>query len=123
MPSQPFGNRQYDLAVCDRSTDFFDNMQCGQQRAFLVAGGTGTALLARKGDKHLVVAVGAADAGKTFFKVAAFEKGSHGAVDDGSPKAVLGLKSLVVDVPEGAKMLIHQAPQIGGARIARPIEG
>ena len=57
VESQTLGNRQHNLPVRDRSTDFFGDMQCGQQRAFLVAGGTGTALLARKGDKHLVVAV------------------------------------------------------------------
>jgi len=51
VPSQPFGNRQHDLAVCDRSTDSFGNMQCAQQRAFMVAGGTRTALLAGIGDE------------------------------------------------------------------------
>ena len=28
--SQPFGNRQHDLAVRDRGTNFFGHMQCGQ---------------------------------------------------------------------------------------------
>ena len=119
---QPFGNRQHDLAVCDRSTDFFGNMQCGQQHAFLVAGGTRTALLAGIGDEHLMVAVGAANTSKSFFEIAALEKGSHRAVDDGSPEAVLVLIALVVDLPEGLKMLIHQTPQIGGTRIAWAVQ-
>jgi len=57
VESQTLGNRQHNLPVRDRSTDFFGDMQCGQQRAFLVAGGTGTALLAGKGDEHLVIGV------------------------------------------------------------------
>ena len=46
MQSQPFGNRQHDLPVRDRSGDFLGHVQRGQQGAFLMAGGTGTALLA-----------------------------------------------------------------------------
>ena len=53
--------------------------------------GTRTALLADKGDEHLMVAVGAANSGKTVFQIAALEKGSHGAVDNRSTEAVLGL--------------------------------
>ena len=122
MQSQPFGNRQHDLAVRDRSTDFFGDMQCGQQRAFLVAGGTGTALLAGKGDEHLVMAVRAADAGETLLQIAALEKGGHATRDHRSPEAVLGLKLLVVPLAEGVKMLVQQPPQIGRARITWPIQ-
>ena len=69
-----------------------------------------------------MVAVGAANTSKSFFEIAALEKGSHRAVDDGSPEAVLVLIALVVDLPEGLKMLIHQTPQIGGTRIAWAVQ-
>ena len=122
VQSQPFGNRQHDLAVRDRGTNFFGHMQCGQQRAFLVAGGTRTALLAGIGDKYLMAAVGTANTSKTFFQITALEKGSHGAVDDRSPEAVLGLKPLIIDLPEGVKMLIDQSPQVGGMGIAWAVQ-
>ena len=122
VQSQTLGNRQHNLPVRDRSTDFFGHVQCGQQGAFLVAGGTRTALLAGKGDEHLVLAVGAADPSKTFLQIAALEKGRHAALDDRSPEAVLGLKPLVVDLAEGVKMLVHDPPQIGSLRIAWPIQ-
>ena len=102
---------------------FLGHMQRGQQGAFLVAGGTGTALLAGKGHEHLVVAVGAANPRKAFFQIATFEKGSHAPIDHRSPEAVLGLKSLVIDLAERLKMLIHQPPQIGSTRITWPIHG
>jgi len=66
MQSQPFGNRQHDLPVRDRSGDFLGHVQRGQQGAFLMARGTGTALLAGVGHEHLVTAVATADARKTF---------------------------------------------------------
>jgi len=69
-----------------------------------------------------MVAVGAADAGKTFLQIAALEKGGHAAVDHRSPEAVLGLKLLVVDLAEGVKMLVQQPPQSGSTWIAWPIQ-
>ena len=51
------------------------------------------------------------------------EKGRHGALDDRPPEAVLGLKPLVVDLLEGGEMPVHQAPQVGGLRIAWAVEG
>ena len=42
MPSQPFGNRQHDLPVRDRSGDFLGHVQRGQPGAFRMAGGTGS---------------------------------------------------------------------------------
>ena len=60
----------------------------------MVTGGTGTALLAGKGDEHLVMAVGATNPRKTFLQIAALEKGGHATLDHRSPEAVLGLKLL-----------------------------
>ncbi len=97
-------------------------------QAFLVAGGARTALLAGVGDKHLVLAVWAANAGKALFEIATLQKCLHRAFNDrprpacGCP-AVLGLKTLVVDPLEGLKMLVHQTPQVGGLRIAWAIQG
>jgi len=68
------------------------------------------------------MAVGAADPCKTFLQVAALEKGSHAAVDDRSPEAVLGLKLLVVDLAKRVAVLVHDPPQIGSVRIAWPIQ-
>jgi hypothetical protein len=39
------------------------------------------------------------------------------------PDAVLGLKTFVVDLLEGLKILVHQVPQIRGLRIARAVQG
>ena len=93
-------------------------MDRGQQGAFLVAGGACTALLAGIGDEHLMQAVRASHAGDAFVQIAALEKSGHGALDQRPPEAVPSLKTLVVDLLECRKMLIHQAPQVGGVRIA-----
>ena len=71
-----------------------------------MAGGTGTTLLAGKGDEHLVMAVGAANPCKTSFQIAALEKGRHATLDHRSPEAVLGLKLLVVDLSEGTRIYL-----------------
>ena len=89
--------------------------------AFPMAGGT-PALLAGEGDEHLMAAVRAADAGEALVQIAALEKGRHGALDDRPPEAVLGLESLVVDLLEGRKPLVHQRPQAGGLRIAWTVQ-
>jgi hypothetical protein len=68
------------------------------------------------------MAVRAADARETFLQIAALEKGGHAAVDHRPPEAVLGLKLLVVGLLEGVKMLVDQAPQIGGLRIAWTVQ-
>ena len=93
-------------------------MDACHKGAFLVAGWTGTALLARVGDEHLVHAVWAANASKAFLEIPTLEKGCHGASYHRAPVAVLGLKPPVVDLLEGLQMLVHQAPQVGGPRIA-----
>ena len=67
-------------------------------------------------------AISAANTGEAFVQIAAGEKGRDGSLDDRPPEAVLGLKPLVVDPPEGLEMLIHQAPQAGGPRIAWTVE-
>ena len=43
--------------------------------------------------------------------------------DDRPPVAVLGLEAIVVDLLEGLEMLVQQAPQVGGLRIAWAVEG
>ena len=68
------------------------------------------------------MAVGTADASKTFREITTSKKSGHAAVDDGSPKAVLGLKALVIPLPEGVKMLIDQSPQVGGLGIAWAVQ-
>ena len=77
---------------------------------------------ARKGDEHLVFAIGAANSGKAFLQIAALEKGSHRLLDDWPPVTVLLLKTLVVDLLEGVKMFIEQSPQVGGLGIAWMVE-
>jgi hypothetical protein len=122
VDSQTLGNRQDDLPVGDRSADFLGHVQRGQQRPLLVTGGTRTALLAGVGHEHLVAAVGTADASKALFQITAFKKGSYRALDDGPPESVLGLKALVIHLPEEVKMLIDQSPQVGGLGIAWAVE-
>ena len=97
-------------------------MARSQQGPFLMAGGAGAALLAGKGDKHLVPAATAADAGEAVVQVATVQKGPHGALDGWPPEAVFGLKPLVVDPLEGREILVHQLPQAGGTRIAGMVE-
>ena len=87
-----------------------------------MAGRAGAALLAGEGHEHLVVAVGAADAGEALVQVAALEKGLHAALDDRAPEAVLGRKPLVVDLLEGLEMLVQQPPQVGGLGIAGAVQ-
>ena len=79
----------------DGRTDFFGDVDRGQQGTFLVARWTGTALLAGEGDKHLVPTVRAANPGKAFLRIATLEKGCHRLLNDAAPVAVLGLKTLV----------------------------
>ena len=64
-----------------------------------------------------------ADAGEAVMQIAAGEKGRHGSLDDWPPEAILGLKPLVVDLLEGLEMPVHQAPQVGGLRIAWTVQG
>ena len=111
----------------DRRADFLGNVQRGQQRPLLVAGGARAALLAGESDEHLVLTVGAANSGEAFLQIAALEKGGHRLLDDRSRPAsgcptVLGLITLVVDLLEGVKMLIQQLPQVGCVRIAWLVE-
>ena len=106
----------------NRRADFPGNVQRGQQRPLLVAGGTRAALLAGEGDEHLMLTVGAANAGVAFLQIAALEKGGHRLLDRRSPETVLGLITLVVDLLEGLKMLIQQLPQVGCVRIAWLVE-
>ena len=68
------------------------------------------------------MAVGTADASKTFREITTRNKSGHAAVDDGSPETVLGLKALVIPLPEGVKMLIDQSPQVGGLGIAWAVQ-
>ncbi len=60
----------------------------------------------------------AANSGKAFLQIATLEKGSHRVLDDGTPVTVLGLKAFVVNLLEGVKVLVDQAPQIRRLRIA-----
>jgi len=61
VQSQTPGDGQHDLPMRDGKTDFFGNVDRGQQGPLLVAGWARTTLLAGEGDKHLVLAVGAAN--------------------------------------------------------------
>ena len=65
-----------------------------------------------------LVAVWAAHPGKTFLEIPTLEKSSHRMLDNGSPEAVLGLISIVVNLLKSVKVLGNQTPQIGGLRIA-----
>ena len=104
-------------------------MQRGQQRPLLVTGGTRghrraamVGLLAGEGDEHLLLAVGAANASEPFLQIAALEKGGHRLLDDRPPVAIRRLIALVVDLLEGIKMFVKQAPQVRGLRIACAVE-
>ena len=55
-------------------------------------------------------------------QIAALEKGRHRLLDDRPPETVLGLIALVVDLKEGVKMFIEQAPQVGGLGVAWAVE-
>jgi hypothetical protein len=109
--------------VCYGQTDLFGDVDGGQQGAFLVAGWASAALFAGISHKHLVLAVRASNPGKTFLQIPTLEKGGHGALNDRPPETVLGLKTLIVDLLEGLKILVDQAPQVGGPRIAWSVQG
>ena len=110
MNAQTLGDGQHDLPMGDRRADFLGNVQRGQQRPLLVAGGARAALLAGESDEHLVLTVGAANSGEAFLQIAALEKGGHRLLDDRSPESVLVLITLVIDLAERVKMLIQQLP-------------
>ncbi len=90
----------------DGRADFFRYVDRGQQRPLLVAGWTGTALLAGEGNKHLMFTVGAENSGKAFLQIATLEKGCHRLLDDWPPIAILGLKAFIVDLLKGVKVLV-----------------
>jgi len=69
VQSQTLGDGQNDLSMRDGKTDFFGNVDRGQQRPLLVAGWAGTTLLAGEGDEHLVLAVWAANASNTLLEI------------------------------------------------------
>ena len=83
----------------------------------------GETLLAGKGDKQLVAAVGAAHSGEALGQVAAAEECRDGPLDDRSPETVLGREPLRVDLPKGVEVPLHQPPELGGPRIARAVQG
>lgn len=101
--SQTFGDGQYDLPMGDGRAVIFGNMQRGQQRPLLVAGGTLASLLAGEGDEHLMLTVLAANSSEPFLQIAALEKGGHRLLYDRPPVAILGLIAIVVDLLEGVK--------------------
>ena len=108
--------------MCDGRADFFANVQRGQQRPFLVAAGTRAALLAGEDDEHLMLAVRTPNSGEAFLQIAALEKGRHRLFDDRPPVAIVGLITLVVNLLEGGKMFVKQAPQVGGLGITGAVE-
>jgi len=72
-------------------TNFFGNVERGQQGPLLVARGARAALLAGEGDKHLVLAVRAADSGEPFLQIAALQEGRYSVRHNRQPIDVLGL--------------------------------
>ena len=122
MQAEPFGDGENHLPVHDGERDLFGHVDGRQQGPFLLTGGASATLLAGKGHEPLVAAIGAADAGETLMQVAALEEGRHAALDDRPPDPVLGLKPTIVDLLKGGEMPVHDAPQVGGPRIAGPIE-
>jgi hypothetical protein len=122
MHSQTLGDGQDDLPMRDRGADLLGNAHGGQQGPLLVARGTRAALLAGKGHKHFVLAVGTTNSGEAFFQIAALKEGPHRLFDDRSPIAILGLIALVVDLLKGVKVLVEQTPQVAGPGIAWAVE-
>ena len=120
--SQTLGDRQNDLSMLHGRADFLGHVDRGHQRPLLVAGGTGTPLLAGEGDEHLVVAIWAANPCESLLQIPTFEKGCDTEGDDRSPESVLRLITLVIDLAERVKMLIQQLPQVGCVRIAWLVE-
>ena len=119
----------------DGKTDFFGSVDRGQQRPRLVVGWAGghrraamVGCLQEKATNRApcfawsAFAVGAANSGNAFLQIATLEKGCHRLLHNAAPVANLGLKAFVVDVLEGLKVLIDQAPQIRRLRIAWTVE-
>ena len=69
-----------------------------------------------------MLAVWAANTSKALFELSTLEKGGHGTFHDRPPVATLGRKPLVVDLLERVEMLVHQARQIRGLRIAWTVQ-
>ena len=65
---------------------------------------------------------GAANSREAFLQIATLKIGCHRLFDDRPPETVLGLITLVVDLLEGVKMLIQQAPQVAGLGNAWAVE-
>ena len=103
MHAETLGDGEDHLPVGDGRADVFGDVDGGQQRPLLVAGGASAALLAGEGHENFVPAVRAANASEALVQVAAGEKGLHAALDDRPPEAVLGLEPFVVDLLEGGK--------------------
>ena len=115
--SQALGNGENYLPMRDRKTNIFSDVDACHKRPLLMAGWAGTSLLARKGNEHFMFAVRAAYSSKTFMQIAALEIGCHGSLDHRAPETVLALKSFIVGLLEGVKMLVDQTPQFGCTRI------
>ncbi|MDA1055470.1 MAG: hypothetical protein O3C40_34150 [Planctomycetota bacterium] len=125
------GDGQDDLPLRDGKSDFFGNVDRGQQRPLLlVAGWAGghrraamVGCLQEKATNRApcfarsVLAVGAANSGKPFWQIATLEKGCHRLLDNAASVAMLGLKAFVVDLLEtGAQ---HQTSLRGGKLTVR----
>jgi hypothetical protein len=108
----------------DGKTDIFSDVDGSQQGAILMAGWAGASLLAGEGNEPgtmlawSLFAVHATNSSKTFMQIAALEKGCYGSLDHRAPEAVLALKSFIVGLLKGVKMLVDQTPQFGCTRIA-----
>ena len=70
-----------------------------------------------------MITVGATNSGEAFLQIATLEKCCDGLFDDRPPIAVLGLKAFIVNLLEGVKVLVDQAPQIRRFRITWLVEG
>jgi hypothetical protein len=100
--AEAFGERPDELTMRDVDADVLGEVEGDEESTLLGAARADASLLAGEGDKELVAAAGAADAGEAVAEVAALEEGADGAVVDGPPVAV---GAGVLAGPGGAEVL------------------
>jgi hypothetical protein len=85
--AQSSGQGEDELAVGHRLAEVLGDVRSHDQGALLVTARAHTPPAAGEGDEHLMVAVGAADAGKALVEVTTGEELLDGLGDDGPPEA------------------------------------
>jgi len=108
--------------VGHRRADVLGHVHRHEQRPLLVAARAQAPLATREGHEHLVLAVGAADAGEAVVQVTALEKPRHGRPDGGAKDAVARLVALGVNALEGVEVVVEELVKGRGTRAARAVD-